>query len=168
MSDIDWFDFQLRRKFPNTEPGSAHDGIDLACFFCGNVVVQGSDIFEIKRGAIWTNCIPEGIRKDSKRMFNKYKMCNFYNASCDCGKSVGSVYTENFDDCGPGQEFPCVKVTYIREGRDGTLMNSTALNITSEEDVESVARNLTLSKDQAGVSDNGVRMNTKNFNKHRR
>ena len=166
MSELDWEDYQLRRKFPNTEPGSEHDGIDLQCFFCGEQILEGADIHEIKRGAVWTNSIPEGIHRTGKKMFNKYKKCSFFNAVCTCGNSVGSVYLERYEGCTPNREFPCVKVTYMREARNGTLMNATVLNVASEEDLESIVENLTLSDDQDGVTESGVRLNTKNFDKY--
>jgi hypothetical protein len=164
---MEWSPDQLKTVFPNTQPGSEHGGLEFACYYCGELAVESDDIHEIKRGAVWTNKIPDGIEQKGKKLFNKYKKCNFYSAVCKtCGNSVGSVYKESFEDCDENQEFPCVKVTYIRQSKDGSLMNATALNIPQDEIIEVVSA-LTLSDDQGGVTRDGCRLNARNFDKYR-
>ena len=160
--DMDWDEFQLRTIFPNTKPGTPHDGVNLSCFYCGESVVQGDDIHCIKGGAIWTKFIPDRIKRGSKRMYNKYKECYIYAANCKgCSRSVGTVYMDPYKDA--DKPFPCVKVTYMYEGRNSSISNSTALDIMSADDVKSVVDNLTESEDQEGRTATGVKLNARNY-----
>ena len=165
MNFLEWEHFHKGTKLPNTVPGSPHDGVSMASFKCGNQLVEGDDIHEIKRGAVWTNCIPENIVPDSKRMYNKWKKCSFYDARCSqCHFSVGAVYMDPYDNEDSEKPFPCVKVTYMHQSsRTGDIYNNTVLNVESEDDVREIVGNLTLSDDQEGVSESGVKLNTKNY-----
>lgn len=167
MSNIDWENFQLRTVFPNTEPGSSHTGLEFACFKCGTQILEEDDIFEIKRGAIWTHTIPDTITYNKKGIYNKWKKCTLHNAECQsCGFSVGSVYLQPYADCGD-KAFPCAKLTYQRESKNGCeLFNSMALTLASENERDDALERLVLSSDQSGVTETGVRLTARLFDSH--
>lgn len=142
-TECDWEEFQVRTVFPNTVPGSPHDGVNIACYFCGHEVLRGEEICRIKGGAIWSNCVPTTIRKGRKEIYNKFKKCVMFDAVCqNCEKSVGTIYPIPYLDHDDAQSFPCVKYTYMREGRNNEVMNSTALLVASIEDCGDIVQNL--------------------------
>ena len=163
---INWNATQKRTRLPNTELNSAHDGLDFACFVCGETIISGDEIAEIKRGAIWTNCVPATVKK-GKKFHNKFKNCTSYGAHCStCNNSVGAIYLEEYE--GAERAFPCAKLTYMRESsKTNEIFNSLALLIDEEAAALGVLQKLTLSADQTDIPDNGVRLNQRNYAAYR-
>ena len=132
-SQLSWAPWQdgknnLVQKIPDTEPGSAHDGIRFSCWLCGNYILKSEAIHRIKSTAVWTNTAElPGIIIDEDKMYNKWKRCDIQNVRCQkCGRDFGTYYAEPYYDSDTKQlisdtqqVFPCIKVTTNREMRDG-------------------------------------------------
>jgi hypothetical protein len=157
---MDWDSYQLGAVLSNTLLGSAHDGLDFGCYNCGTLLCQDDEIGMIQRGAIWSNCKLETLTYGDT-IHNKWKNCMMKDAKCAaCNQSVGSLYLKSFIDAKPGQQFPTVKMTYIRENKNKQRFNQTVLLTPSYDELEKALSLLTLDSDQAGVSSSGARLNT--------
>ncbi|GMI36594.1 hypothetical protein TrCOL_g970 [Triparma columacea] len=132
MDGVAWQPWQSGKKclaldLPDTVPGSEHEGISLACWKCGEVVVKPDQIHLIKGTAIWTNTgdIP-GI-KLGKKEYNRFKKCEFSPGFCaNCNFAIASLYEEQFFDTDTGKdvenrEFPCFKVLTVRKAAEGSF-----------------------------------------------
>eukprot|EP00536_Pseudo-nitzschia_multiseries_P000283 jgi/Psemu1/282222/fgenesh1_pg.4_\ len=102
----------LAITLPSTAPGSAHNGIHLGCWKCGEDVVVSDEIFRIKNTAIWTTTIDAShLIVDTESSFNKFKKCYVRSVKCICGNSLGSYYESRYHDSPENQSFPCFKLT---------------------------------------------------------
>ena len=165
---VNWQSWQVGSKqirLPNTEPGTRHN-LKFGCFQCGTQILSGRDIYRLKNGTLWTYDILPTLKRGGK-FYNKWKQVHAYNAlCCKCNLNMGALYTERYHDAEPGQNFPCAKVTIVREKSgcvDGTLINSLVLLSASRHDAEMDIKQLTLFEDDELASNHGLRVTSRTF-----
>lgn len=121
-SNVRWENWQIGNdqiKIPNTFPGSDHDGLTFACFKCGEVVCEDSDIWKIKGSCLWTRSV--GMVKKGKYFENKFKRTGGFEALCkSCDFIVGSIYPDAFvstteEDDDRNRPVPSAKLYITRE-----------------------------------------------------
>lgn len=139
LSSVEWGDWQVgsnQVSLPSTKLGSAHP-LSFACYQCGSEVLDASDISRVGKGSVWTRNLPHSL-KGGKMFFNKFKSVSAYNAHCvTCSYNLGSIYHERFSDAEDEQQFPCAKLTLIRERvADDMLINCLVLQACSRAEAE--------------------------------
>lgn len=106
-------------QLPSTKPGSLHQGIELACWKCGQRIVESDQIYCIRNTCIWTKRMlpPSHLRVDQEKDFNDVKKCDVQKVRCICSNVVGSFYENPYAECDEGQLFPCFKLISVWEKR---------------------------------------------------
>lgn len=119
-SEITWEEWQAGprcKQLFETVGGMEHGDLSMACWKCGETLLAGKDIYKIKGGCIWTKKIPDTIRGNGTKTFNKYKKVFMESALCKaCGYNVGSIYNDRYqNEEDPDKPFPCCKLIHTRQ-----------------------------------------------------
>ncbi len=137
-----WASWQIGKdqlRLPDTFPGMPHDGIDLQCWKCGALVIEGSEIWKIKGQCAWTKNVPDSIT-ETEGSFNKYKNTYAHTARCaKCSFILGSVYAEPFkdrDEDDSNRPFPYAKLYGIREQKGTDVVTNSFVLAGSKDVVE--------------------------------
>jgi hypothetical protein len=127
-SNVKWDTWQdgsrcLSLDLPDTVSGTNHDGIDLLCWKCGQLLVADFQIHKIKGTCVWTNTddVVGEILVDRVGQYNEYKRTEFFPVKCGgCKAKLATLYKTPFYDRDLGgptdentQPTPCLKVTTV-------------------------------------------------------
>jgi len=146
-----WEGINLNTELPNTERNSKHEGLMIGCFKCGACVAQGTEVYEVKNNAIWTQVCTNMIL-DSKISYNDCKKTNVQSVFCRyCNNTIGSYYHEQYFDSETQEMttkdyFPCVMITYRRKNKGNVPVNQTVL-LGDDDSIGLCIANLTKTED---------------------
>ena len=113
-SDKTWESWRAKILLPDTQPGSAHEGLRLACGGCGEVLIDSDEttIFKIKQDGLWVIGEPPTMCAGEQAIWNRHKRCWLYQLTCGkCYLNLGSLYREPYPGVEPDKAFPCAKVS---------------------------------------------------------
>ena len=148
-----WQVGELALKLPNTQPSSKHT-ISLGCFRCGEEIVAGAGIFQLRNATVWTAGLPSSV-VEGKAFFNKYKKTEGCSAHCrKCNFNMGSIYRARYEGADAQMMFPCARLTCMRERqRDDALLSGVVLLAESRAAAEiDVARLVLVDEDSSSSS----------------
>ena len=146
-SQVKWATWQelLSKDLLDTEPGSRHDGINLACWKCGQVLIKDEQIHRIKDTSVWTSTdkVSGELKIDGIGQYNKFKETEFFPVRCGkCYASFATLYKEPFlcdketraktDE--NTQPTPCLKVTTTFKKQGDTKLNVRTVLVGRDED----------------------------------